>query len=476
VLRWQSVELDSLLAAQGFRIKRTDENKKTTLLPDKSFPTSEERKSGKLSYRDSQPPPEQKLVYRVIGRDIFGRETDAATVSIFHPDPEALVPPTGLTAKAVKNGVHLSWQPRQNPFTRGYLIERSLNIERGFELLTKKPLDPGTGEYTDRKGLIPGLTHYYRIRSVNPQGRIGKAGLYVVVTPEAPGPPQAPQKLEAEVSPARIRLSWQAPKHPVAGYLVEKRADPEKEWQVVNGVAETRTLFDDPVSSEDFGTRSYRVIGIGYDNKQSKPSRVVTVRLSGREPVPAPHLRDIFWQEDGVHLRFSGAEPRELVKSLLVIRGIGRDDPKGIIIGRPVKGNKAEFVDTLVRPGHDYWYALIGVADDGRKSPLSNRLFVRAGSEKIPTPDRPELTFKKKPFAHVVIRFRQPPDFLTASIMRRDNEKGPWLTIADKIGGSDRAVDADPPRSGRVAYRVLYAAENGKTGRPSSEKKLNLDN
>lgn len=474
LLHWQVPNLDSLRAAMSFTVKRQDHGR-TMALPAKPFMTARERKSGKLGYRDSQPPPEAQLEYRVSGRDIFGRSSREATVALFFPDPQALAPPAEFTAKGGENRITLSWQPGQNPYTRGYLIERSRLATTKYRLLTPKPLSPKTGRFIDKEKLLPGLTYYYRIHSVNPRGRIGKPGQPVHAVATSAHAPAAPKKLTARVQATRVRLSWNKGEQPVAGYLVEKRSKGEKEWQKLNGVVETRTLFDDPVGPQDFGSFQYRVIAVGYDNKKSKPSREVTVTLLGVPPVPAPRLADIAWEEKGVRLSLQKGVPGERTAALTVIRGISQRDKKGVIVAESLPAKTTTFVDSRVRPGEDYWYALLATDKKGHRSPLSNKLYVRAGTRKIPTPERPELSFARTPFPHVVIRFDQPPAPLLTSVMRRVDDHSPWLTIADRVRGEGRVVDADPPASGAVAYRILYTAENGVTGTPSTAGRITMD-
>jgi len=468
-------EKSSLAMLTSYSVERIDEEGNTTNMTPSPISISEQKEAEKPAFIDQQPPPEQKLTYRVSTRDIFGRHSKPAEISIFNPDPQALWPPNGLTVEGRKNKIKLSWEKNQNPFTAGYVIERSRNMNRRYQPLNVKPIPTSQLEFIDKEDLIPGLTYYYRIRSVNSRGRVGAPSFSVTGIPQTGGRPKPPQKFQAQVKPTRVYLSWEPMAMPVAGYIVEKRPKGAKKWRLLNGIPLTISSFADKIDLEDFGEFSYRVIAVAFDNKKSKPSKELNITLLGKPHIPPPYIQDIASNKGVVTLKFMKSAPVERTAKFLVIRGISRRDKKGLIISDLISGDKTKFEDKRVTPGEDYWYQLLAIGKDKRRSEPSNKLYIKVGAPDIPQPGKPDVTFKPKPFPHIVIDFKEPPRQLLASIHRRENEKGPWVTVADNIRNSTQFIDANPPRSGRVQYRVLYSAENGKTGVPSKTRILSVD-
>jgi hypothetical protein len=259
---------------------------------------------------------------------------------------------------------------------------------------------------------------------------------------------------------------------PVAGYIVEKRKKGDDTWVRINSRLATRPQLEDPVNLGDYGQYQYRVTAVAFGNAQSRPSKTITVTLTGHALVPPPHLGDITSEDGKVHLRFSAGKPVQRTDKMLLVRGIGIRD-MGLVIARDIDGDDTEYTDSMVRPGEDYWYALIALDEEGHRSEMSNKLFIHAAPPEIPRPDRPDVELTEKPFRRVVITFDQPEGFLSAAIMRKVDD-GPWTTIARDISGTDTAIDADPPESGRVAYRLAYLDEHNDWGQPSKEAILTL--
>jgi hypothetical protein len=157
---------------------------------------------------------------------------------------------------------------------------------------------------------------------------------------------------------------------------------------------------------------------------------------------------------------------------LLLVRGNDARD-RGLVVRDDLDGDSTEFEDSMVKPGEDYWYALIAVDRDGHRSAMGNRLFVIVASPEIPRPDRPGVRFEDKPFRRVVITFDKPEGFLRAAVMRQVDD-GPWVTIVRDLRGTSTTVDADPPLAGTVRYRLAYVDEARTWGQPSRAATIEL--
>ena len=432
---------------------------------------SPDRDVDSAAYIDTRAPLEAKLTYAIRRMDIFGRLSDPVEVTVFNEDIAALYPPEKITARAEENEVELHWQPKENPYTSGYVIERSRRCDGIYEVLTPGGLDRDTDSYTD-KNLKGGFVYYYRVRTMGPRGDVGPAPDPVSVMVKTDGAPDSPEGLAATVEPTRVLLHWRPMPLPVAGYIVEKKKEDNDTWVRINSRLATRPALEDPINLGDYGKRQYRVIAVAFGNAKSDPGDEITVTLPGHPLLPPPTLTDIRIEDGAVHLRFQAGKPQDRTKKMLLVRGNDIRD-MGLVVNKDIDGDETDFTDTMVKPGEDYWYGLIALDADGHRSKMSNKLFVIVGSAEIPRPDRPDAKLAKKPFRRVTITFDKPEGFLRVSVMRKiDN--GPWTTIGRDITGTDSAVDADPPLSGTVRYRVAYLDESNTWGEPSKPVALEM--
>lgn len=455
-----------------FQVTRTDGNGKEILLTQEPLWLSPELEPGKSAFVDSLAPLETKLTYSVRLQDIFGRLSKPDLVTILNVDLEALKPPEKIKVKPGSNQVEISWLLKENPYTSGYVVERSRRSNGIYEVLTAKGLSRTTDDYLD-KTAQGGFTYYYRVRSLGPRGDVGQAPNPVSVMVETAGLPSAPAKLRSEVKPTRVRLFWTPRALPVAGYIVEKKREHDKTWVRLNSSLMTLPQFDDPINLGDFGQRRYRVIAVAFGNQKSRPSDEITVHLPGHPPVPAPFFADIQSEGGGVKLTFHVSKPENSTDSLLIVRGNSGKD-LGLVIARDIDSSQTIYEDRRVKPGENYWYALIALDKTGHRSKMSNKLFIVVGASEIPQPHQPRVKFVEKPFRRVRITFDQPQGYLRTAVMRKLVD-GPWLTIVGDVAGVNEIVDADPPASGLIQYRIAYLDENHNWGPPSKSITLDLD-
>ncbi len=469
-LFWTTPAVGHTIPAPLIKISRTGKDSKPMNITPEPVWISPDRDPAKAAYVDTMAPLETRLTYTIRRMDIFGRLSEPATVTVLNEDAAALAPPVHITAKAGEGEVELHWQAKKNPYTRGYVIERSRRENGLYEVLTPKGVESDDTNFTDKK-VRAGFSYYYRVRSVGPRGDVGPAPDAVSVMVKNNGEPDSPEELKAEVQPTRVIMRWQAMPLPVAGYIIEKKK--ENTWVRINSRLATRPEFEDPINLGDYGERSYRVTAVAFGNITSDPAGPVTVRLPGHALIPPPTLLDISSTKGRVILQFQAGKPAQQTDGILLVRGNDIGD-LGLIINRDLDGDAKSYTDKMVKPGEDYWYALIAVDKDGHHSKMSNKLFVIVTSSKIPIPDRPDAELKKKPFRRVVISFDKPEKFLRAAVMRKVSD-GPWTTIAADIAGVDHIVDADPPLSGVVGYRLCYLDESRHWGEPSGVTTITMD-
>ncbi len=467
-LYWGSADDDSYPVPTVQISRHGEDGKEIELNSDPIWNVQEENQP---SFIDNTAPLESELTYTVRGVDIFGRYTEASSVLILNTDSDALKPPGNITVTPETKGAKITWQPNDNPYTTGYVVERSRRSQGIYEVLTPRGLPPTTKTFHDR-GVQSGFNYYYRVRAVGLRGKVGPNPDPISVMITSTSAPDAPKKLRAKVSPTNIHLSWHPEPLPVRGYIVEKKTHQSNTWVRLNSSLITLPHFDDQINLGDFGKRNYRIVAVSFDNKRSKYSKEITVKLAGYQPIPVPFLADISSEPGMVHLKFK-APPQAQIKRFLLVRGNSIRD-LGMVIDTDIHGSETRYEDRRVTPGEDYWYALIAVDKSEHFSKMSNKLFIIVKSTEIPQPKTPKLEFEEKPFRRVVITFDQPKEHLLASVMRK-KDQGLWTTVARDIAGTHVIVDADPPLSGTVHYRIAYLDASGHWGPPSESIHLTLN-
>ena len=473
LLYWQTPD-DSPIPIITYLVQRKSENTNWIQLLKNPLLASQNQEpdTDKPVLIDNKAPLEEEISYRIIAIDLLGRQSRPAEVSVFNPDPQALWSPDSFEA-TIKNGaVQLSWKERPNPFTSGYIIERTTGRADLYHPITpEEGLARGVTTFTDTD-VKAGLNYYYHIRSFDPRGALGSPSTTAAITIPAPPAPRV-TNLTAKVNPIQVRLSWQAPEQDVAGYFIEKKPEKLDAWDRVNPRIRVTTSYEDHFPMGALGRFQYRVIAMGADLKPGEPSEPITIELPGHPKVPRPHLQSINSRDGAVNLTFKATGKKELTDKILIVRGNTPRD-LGMIIGEPLPGSATAYTDTMVRPGEDYWYGLVAQDRDKHRSKVSDTLRIRVIPKPVPRPDRPDCEYEKEPFRHVVVTFETPDDFLQVSVLRKTGSQDRWTTISDHIGGTDRVVDANPPQSGTVSYAILYRTENGISGQPSEETTLTI--
>ncbi len=136
-------------------------------------------------------------------------------------------------------------------------------------------------------------------------------------------------------------------------------------------------------------------------------------------------------------------------------------------ISAPLPLSTPEFIDEKVRPGESYWYRLLIVAQDGNVGEPSKAVPVRVGNPEIPAPGKPTAVFAAQPFPRVKLTWAQPPQKLFIVVERRGEGEKFWAVVAGPLSGIE-VVDSNPPKSGRIEYRLIYQTAAGAKGPASA--------
>lgn len=420
---------------------------------------------------DQNAPGDTQLTYRVFSVDVFGRRSEPATTTFFAIDMQAIAP-VMVSATAGQNETSLHWKPREDRHTAGYVVERS-NLYRGpYVPLTFKPLAPTTGTYVDTS-VRGGTVYYYRVLAVSPQGDLGPPSIAVAAQPHNNAAPGRVTALHADVGRTRVHLTWHPAAASIAGYFVERRTGNELRFETLNAKVTPAPFYDDYFSLGTSGTLTYRIVAVGFDNKEAEASDAVSVTLVDTTPPAMPYVRGVSGRNGMATIQVAAAAPASKTASLLVLRS-GAQDRMGVVIGNPLAGSAHTFVDRNVEPGQDYWYRFVALDRYGNRSQATDPVVAHIGSAPLPTPGAPHVAYSGTPFAHVEVSFGLIPRGLLVLVQRQSNGEGPWLLVAGPMPLGTKAIDASPPRRTKVVYRIVFQASNGARSTPSPSMQVSI--
>lgn len=472
-LSFKSLEQNQMMPVIAYEIEREEKNGEKHPVTDgpQLFVKKNKETSGSSSFTDFSPPRETEVKYLVYGVDLFGRRSQPAVFKAFIEDTSALAAPDNFSVIAGDNSAKLTWNQNKSPFTAGYIIERTNMPDGPYEAITPEGLESDQTSWKDKK-LTGGTTYYYRIRSFGPRGDLGTPSLTKVATPQNAKAPPRPDNFKIDVGRTLIRLHWRAVDFPVAGYLVERQSENADKWTMLTSRVVPMNSYDDHVGLHAQGKFSYRITAVGFDDKRSKPSKIVKANLLDTVSPSPPRITDISGENGKVTVHFKATEPKGDVESFLIVRSISELDP-GLVIGDPIPANKSSFEDTFVVVGERYRYQVVAVDNSGNRSDLSWVREVTVNNPPIPIPDKPELDIVEKPFAHIAISVNTPPEGLSTIVQRMD-ENNTWRPV--KVGYSKENVLTDmfSSKSEVVKYRLLYKAKNGVLGEPSQVAEIRM--
>lgn len=468
-LFWAPVPTDRKLPVASYFVERDSAGQMNVAVTPKPLILGLRWKLEVPTLTDDKAPGETDVTYRVSSVDLFGRKSAPAIVQLFVPDLAALAPPLNVRAAQQPGKVTVEWSPGDNPHTAGYIVERAYLHGGPYVAITPQALPARGGSYVDTS-VRGGSAYFYRIRAMGPRGDLGDPSTVAKAQPVSTQKPPRPQGLVADAGTTRVRLSWPPVAFPVAGYVVERRAEGATNWTRLSSRVNPEPLYDDYFGLNTSGKLSYHVIAIGFDNQESEASNVVEADIPDTAPPGAPSIVRADGAGGKVVLALAPALPEAKTQQFLVLRGGSNEDP-GLVIGDPLPGTARQFEDSGVAAGGDYWYRVVAVAANGTRSAPSRAVVVRVGNAELPAPPQPTAEYQAKPFPQVKLHFPAPPEGLSIVVQRRSGTDGSWLTLTGPSTAAD-AVDANPPSAGDLSYRIVYRSDNDSQGPPSPEVRV----
>ncbi|MCD6288728.1 MAG: fibronectin type III domain-containing protein, partial [Candidatus Hydrogenedentes bacterium] len=213
-----------------------------------------------------------------------GQELIDGTDPLVRPLPPTA--PTDLQAGAISSStIRLTWRDTSD-IEEGFDIERSLEPDSGFELVTT--VEPNRQSYDD-VSLEPATRYYYRVRATNSVGGSGYSNVADATTQNTPPVlPETPTDLAATAtSSSSIDITWRDNADNEDGFILERSLSAD------SGFVSIATLAPDMAGYTDTGldpsTQYYYRVKSFNGAGNSAPSNIVAVTTLAQPPnKPAP--------------------------------------------------------------------------------------------------------------------------------------------------------------------------------------------
>lgn len=410
---------------------------------------------------DQKIDPKQTYRYRVIALDIFGRESaPSAEVTLKGSATLPLSAPVIALAKGEQGQVTLGWAATTNPNVKEIIVLRGEHPGKP-SVLTKLPAT-ATG-YTDKTGTL-GEHMYYSLK-------VSDGSNTSAASPEVTGraynetPSSAPTALKAVPDDDNITLSWaKNPERDIYGYNIyraELGLTGDKPLVRLNGDTLKATTYTDKLKQGMQSQYQYIVRAVNTSGVEGLPSAPVTSALIDKTPPDVPLLlraqAGSGASATSIALVFTLAPTLDL-KEFQVYRAAGDEQAPDLIATLPA--SSFGYLDSKLRPGLLYSYAVVAVDNQGNKSPASNVMSARTGAAKLGAPGGLNAVIKGN---QVQLSWSEQAGAAGYYVFRTLN--GKRLQVA---GPLDAAAYQDDLRKG-ARYSVQAVSSTGALGPMSAE-------
>ncbi len=382
-LYWKDPPADGSVPVVAYHVQREGPGRKFQSLTQDPLVLKRHLTRGGPDFLDAGAPREN-TTYRVQSVDIFGRRSAHSQVRILKADfpapdqssPRVVLPPE--PARDAKPAAERTPAPPASPAPAA-----------------APPSPPKTSPSVPRQepsAQEPGSS----------SGGRGPARMETIVHP--PSPPetaaQEPGYFSGGRTPARMETIVHPPSRPKKGAPEEEMPPPAPPDTGMDEQTETaRSLHATmPEPVENAGRTFARMETIihppstpdggepapgrpgqsgGSATREAEVSRDPESRdAAASSGPPTPVIVGIQGTTGTVIIEFRAGGPGNDVSHVLVIRSEYPTTP-GTVVGRSVPPDARTWEDTSVAPGQNFWYRLVAVGKDGRKSPPSGPRWVR---------------------------------------------------------------------------------------------------
>ena len=329
--------------------------------------------------------PGENIVYSVVGRDLFGRETPtSAEVAVLIPDPEPLPQALVIDGVSGDRDVTLTWLLEPDARITAVAVFRSASHDAA-PVIVSPLLAPETTSWTDTGaslGLVGGKDYYYAVAALDASGTGTLSPIWAqrVVNPHGP---DAATGLSLEASETALLLSWTAPPQSDVGHYQVYAGRPGAPLAGMTLIGETTlTSFAVPVPANTLFDIAYRVRAVNTSDVAGAASEEIAGRPLDLTPPSAPLWAEAVGVESAVALTWL----RDLDPDVAYLRLLRRaDGGEPVVLAERLEPAVTTFLDDDVVAGLGYAYTLVAVDASGNESEPS--VEARAAAWDFAAPD-----------------------------------------------------------------------------------------
>lgn len=385
----KSIGLNWLLSEEpyiGYSIERSQDNGKTYIRLNKEIILVNEdlnalgQSMGTLV--DTNVHMYKPYIYKIIGHTLFADEALVGTArgmardrtpvsSIFVPSPE----PTGNNSAIIK------WRlTAPNYDLKGFNIRRDNNPNGNFEkILNSNILSQSTTQFKDIT-FNNNEPNYYIVETIDTAGNTFRSGPVYLLNVDSFAP-SSPVFIKGTVDTngivtLQLKLN---PENDFMGYRIQKANQEDHEFSTFfesykGGndsllIKSTDSIFYDTISLNTLTKHIYyRAYALDFHYNQSTPS--IPIKLSRPDIIPpvTPIISNISVNDTSLILKIIPSVSED-VKACTIFRKIAPDT--SWIAYDTIAPNKTTYIDTCIKTGNSYMYAIQAKDSSGLLSTLS---------------------------------------------------------------------------------------------------------
>ncbi|GAA4020904.1 hypothetical protein GCM10022631_38490 [Deinococcus rubellus] len=395
--------------------------------------------------------------YRVTALDVFGRESAPSNVVTL--EARLAFPLSAPLINSVKNNqnqVELGWDKVTDMGVKEITLLRGDHPGK-LAPLTKLP--PGATSYTD-KSAPPASPRYYALQ-VSDGSRQSEPSPERVGRAYNETPPSAPKALKAAGEDNAITLSWSAnTEKDIDGYNVyraEIGVSGKAPLVLLNGQPIKTTAFKDDIPQGVQSQFKYAVKAVNTSGVEGVASEAALAQLIDKTPPPSPLLIRAQAAEGKVAIIFTLAPTPDL-KEYQIYRA-AQNDPEPVKVAT-LPPDSLGYLDSKVRGGVQYSYAVVAVDLRGNASNASNVLSAQPPEGKLAAPADLKAVLNK---GQISLSWTDSPAALAYYVFRVEGKRR--VQIAGPLLGTSYA---EPARQG-ARYSVQAVSASGTPGPMSAD-------
>ncbi len=418
-----------------------------------------EEKQNRQSHQDRFLENQQEYFYHIRAVNSFGIESrPSPIIRVVAGDTHPPRPPYNLYGEVFGGSIKLSWEYTRQDQVKGFEVYKGSRKSENFEKLfpfSELELTPEMRQYIDLD-VEPGEQVYYFLRSVGVNDSLSAPSDTLSFYYSDRVPPLPPANVEADADSARVVISWSPnPEENLLGYEVERASDSGLNSRfLMTEAAISDTVFIDSIAINTPATLGYVVYALDESMNRSRPSEMVTARLTDITPPSTPVLHQLIHTNGEIFLRWS-QNPEADMHSYRIYRAVNDSLNLRFHTGR--------LANTLIeepdQPG-TYYYAVAAVDSSGNVSPRSAVSYIHI-KEGPPAPPM-EGSAQWDENGHVTLAWEHSPSANLAGYMvQRSNhpEDAHKVDLAQLDAHVQNYIDKFSPDDDELYY-LIYAFDN----------------